>query len=280
MIHFEAEKEDSLRRVGDWRGEESRLPDHRRPVGRPGRFPPPNLGGQQGRDHHHPRRRRFPGHSRYRGARHRRRAPAYSHLTAGTTRPHCLGQPGPGRHRRRQAAQTRAVRPPPTPVTRPWRGLPDQGQVVGEVGGLRHRSPHPTWWMPVRSSALITSCSTPGPSFAHEQARTENPPLLHHTRDATWTHPTAVTAALAVTRHLQNATGTTITRIVHELEDAKTRPVAASYSRSPPLTMTPFFSDSAIWRLRRYCSASGSSVNSRRFPATSERTSRTSAGEA
>ncbi len=78
--------------------------------------------------------------------------------------------------------------------------------------------------MPVRSSALITSCGTPGPSFAHEQARTENPPLLHHTRDATWTHPTAVTAALAVTRHLQNATGTTITRIVHELEDAKTAP--------------------------------------------------------
>ena len=78
----------------------------------------------------------------------------------------------------------------------------------------------------------------------------------------------------------KNKPTTQDTRIVHELEDAKTRPVAASYSRSPPLTMTPSFSDSAIWRLRRYCSASGSSVNSRRFPATSERTSRTSAGEA
>ena len=105
-------------------------------------------------------------------------------------------------------------------------------------------------------------------------------PVFHHTRDATWAHPTAVMASLAVTRQLQKATGTTITRIVHKLEGAKTRPVAAPYSRSPPLTMTLSFSDSAIWRLRRYCSASGSSVNSRRFPATSERTSRTSAGEA
>jgi len=42
-------------------------------------------------------------------------------------------------------------------------------------------------------------------------------PVLHHTRDATEAHLTIVTAALAVARHLQNATGMSIKRIIQEL---------------------------------------------------------------
>jgi tnpB family transposase len=59
-------------------------------------------------------------------------------------------------------------------------------------------------------------------------------PLLHHTRDATWTHPTAVTAALAGTRHLQNATGTTITRIVHELRGLQDVIITSTAAKSTP----------------------------------------------
>nr|WP_081378836.1 hypothetical protein [Actinomyces naeslundii] len=43
-------------------------------------------------------------------------------------------------------------------------------------------------------------------------------PVLHHTRDATWTHPTAVTASLAVTRRPQNATGISIKRVIRNLK--------------------------------------------------------------
>ena len=40
-LYFEAEKEDSLRRVGDWQGAPGRFPGHRGSAGRPRRVPPP-----------------------------------------------------------------------------------------------------------------------------------------------------------------------------------------------------------------------------------------------
>ena len=46
-------------------------------------------------------------------------------------------------------------------------------------------------------------------------------PVFHHTRDATWAHPTAVTAPLAVTRQLQNATGISIKRVIRALKPLK-----------------------------------------------------------
>ena len=42
-------------------------------------------------------------------------------------------------------------------------------------------------------------------------------PVFHHTRDAIEAHLTVVMAALAVARHLQDATGISIARIVREL---------------------------------------------------------------
>ena len=42
-------------------------------------------------------------------------------------------------------------------------------------------------------------------------------PVFHRTRDATWAHLTVVMAALAIARHLQDATGISIARIVREL---------------------------------------------------------------
>ena len=42
-------------------------------------------------------------------------------------------------------------------------------------------------------------------------------PVFHHTHDATWAHLTVVMASLAVARHLQDATGISIARIVREL---------------------------------------------------------------
>ena len=42
-------------------------------------------------------------------------------------------------------------------------------------------------------------------------------PMFHHTRDAIEAHLTIVFAALAVARHLQEATGLSIRKIVHTL---------------------------------------------------------------
>ncbi len=42
-------------------------------------------------------------------------------------------------------------------------------------------------------------------------------PVFHHTREAIEAHLTVVMAALAVARHLQEATGMSIARIVREL---------------------------------------------------------------
>ena len=55
-------------------------------------------------------------------------------------------------------------------------------------------------------------------SFADEQARPESPPVFHHTRDAIEAHLTVVMAALAVARHLQEATGISIKRTIRTLK--------------------------------------------------------------
>jgi len=43
-------------------------------------------------------------------------------------------------------------------------------------------------------------------------------PVFHHTHDATWAHLTVVMAALAVARHLQEATGISIKRVIRALK--------------------------------------------------------------
>lgn len=61
-------------------------------------------------------------------------------------------------------------------------------------------------------------------------------PVFRHTRDATWVHPTAVTASLAVTRQLQNATGISIKRVIRALNPPKGRhhqPQRPSNQRRP-----------------------------------------------
>jgi transposase len=46
-------------------------------------------------------------------------------------------------------------------------------------------------------------------------------PVFHHQRDAIEAHPTVVFAALAVARHLQDATGTSIKKIIQTLRTAR-----------------------------------------------------------
>ena len=53
--------------------------------------------------------------------------------------------------------------------------------------------------------------------FPDEQARPESPARVPPHRDAIEAHLTVVMAALAVARHLQDATGMSIARIVREL---------------------------------------------------------------
>ena len=43
-------------------------------------------------------------------------------------------------------------------------------------------------------------------------------PIFHHTRDAIEAHLTVVMASLAVTRHLQDATGISIKRVIRTLK--------------------------------------------------------------
>ena len=45
-------------------------------------------------------------------------------------------------------------------------------------------------------------------------------PIFHHTHDATWAHLTVVMAALAIARHLQEATGISINLNGHHLTAA------------------------------------------------------------
>ena len=51
-------------------------------------------------------------------------------------------------------------------------------------------------------------------------------PVFHHQRDAIEAHLTVVFAALAVARHLQNATGVTIKKLVRTLRPLRTVTIA------------------------------------------------------
>jgi Transposase DDE domain len=66
-------------------------------------------------------------------------------------------------------------------------------------------------------------------------------PVFHHQREAIDAHLTVVFAALAVARHLQDATGTSIKKIAQILRTARSGPSrsTASASPSPPTSPTP-----------------------------------------
>ena len=59
-------------------------------------------------------------------------------------------------------------------------------------------------------------------------------PVFHHTRDAIEAHLTVVMASLAVARHLQDATGISIARIVRELRSCRKLPSTSTATTSPP----------------------------------------------
>src|SRR5450830_892752 len=66
-------------------------------------------------------------------------------------------------------------------------------------------------------------------------------PVFHHQRDAFEAHPTVVFAALAVARHLQDATGTSIKKIVQTLRTARSATIEINGERltlAPDLTRT------------------------------------------
>ena len=72
----------------------------------------------------------------------------------------------------------------------------DAGDVISSYHDLRH----------VEASFRMSKHDLP----AH--------PVFHHTHDATWAHLTVVMAALAVARYLQEATGTSIKRVIRALK--------------------------------------------------------------
>ena len=64
--------------------------------------------------------------------------------------------------------------------------------------------------------------------------------MFHHQRDAIEAHLTVVFAALAVARHLQDATGTTIKKIVQALRTARSATIEINGQR---LTLEPDLTD-------------------------------------
>lgn len=65
-------------------------------------------------------------------------------------------------------------------------------------------------------------------------------PVFHHQRDAIEAHLTVVFAALAVARHLQDATGTSIKKIVQTLRTARSATIEINGER---LTLAPDLTD-------------------------------------
>ena len=64
--------------------------------------------------------------------------------------------------------------------------------------------------------------------------------MFHHQRDAIEAHLTVVFAALAVARHLQDATGTSIKKIVQNLRAARSATIDINGQR---LTLEPDLTD-------------------------------------
>ncbi len=73
-------------------------------------------------------------------------------------------------------------------------------------------------------------------------------PVFHHQRDAIEAHLTVVFAALAIARHLQDATGTSIKKIVQTLRTARSATITINGQR---LTLEPDLTDAASDILRR-----------------------------
>ena len=67
-------------------------------------------------------------------------------------------------------------------------------------------------------------------------------PVFHHQREAIEAHLTVVFAALAIARHLQNATGTSIKKIVQALRTARSATIEINGQR---LTLDPDLTDAA-----------------------------------
>ena len=59
-------------------------------------------------------------------------------------------------------------------------------------------------------------------------------PIFHHTRDAIEAHLTVVMASLAVTRHLQDATGISIKRVIRTLKSLQDVTINLNGCRLPP----------------------------------------------
>jgi hypothetical protein len=73
-------------------------------------------------------------------------------------------------------------------------------------------------------------------------------PVFHHQRQAIEAHLTVVTAALAVARHLQDATGTSIKKIIQILRTARSATIEINGQR---LTLDPDLTDAARGILQR-----------------------------
>jgi Transposase DDE domain len=73
-------------------------------------------------------------------------------------------------------------------------------------------------------------------------------PVFHHQREAIEAHLTVVFAALAVARHLQDATGTSIKKIVQTLRTARSATIEINRQR---LTLDPDLTDTARHILKR-----------------------------
>jgi transposase len=73
-------------------------------------------------------------------------------------------------------------------------------------------------------------------------------PVFHHQREAIEAHLTVVFAALAVARHLQDAAGTSIKKIVQTLRTARSATIEINGQR---LTLGPDLTDAARDILKR-----------------------------
>ena len=72
--------------------------------------------------------------------------------------------------------------------------------------------------------------------------------MFHHQREAIEAHLTVVFAALAVARHLQDATGTSIKKIVQTLHTARSATIEINGQR---LTLAPDLTNAAGDILKR-----------------------------
>jgi transposase len=87
-----------------------------------------------------------------------------------------------------------------------------------------------------------------GAVVPHDQGRPAGRPVFHHQREAIEAHLTVVFAALAVARHLQDAAGTSIKKIVQTLRTARSATIEINGQR---LTLGPDLTGAARDILKR-----------------------------